>query len=746
MGARLVLRSARSAAAALVFLLVLAVGAQAALLRPGAVVGASQKLVPRLQQLETPELKGASHAAQARRLSLPASGPGSLVRLGDQVVVTARVSSTAPDVVQTFRDAGARIVTVNARYGMVTVAVAPADLQRVTAIPAVRSVQPQLQPLTAAQPAPVGQLNFSADPLACPWGSVRSEGDAQLQADLARGTFGLDGSGSKVGIISDSFDTNTNAVTHATGDVASGDLPGPGNPCGYTTPVQNLGDFGPGQGDEGRAMAQVVHDLAPGAALAFDSGAPSSPSFPAAVSALRTAGARVIVDDLTYLDEPFFQDGPAAVAVNNAAAAGIPYFSSAANSNVIVGGNNVSSWEAPNYRPTPCPSFSGANGYLDCMNFNPNGGVSNGESITLAPGGGFLLDLQWSEPWFGVQTDLDVLLLDSANHILAGSNNDNVKTQQPFEAFSYTNTTGASQTVNLVIARFNNFGAIPRTPRVKYVLSHAAGIQSVQFPVSSGADIVGPTIFGHNGAAGAMSTAAVPFDDSSTVEPFSSRGPVTHYFGPVTSTTPAPALATPEVLAKPDVAATDGAATTFFAQQIGGVWRFYGTSEAAPHAAAIAALLLQGYPLATISQIYSALRSSAVPLGTFGADAEGSGLLNAFGAVNSLLKGPPTPTFTFSPPAPIAPTLVAFDGSGSTDPSTGAVIRTYSWNFGDGTSSSGTSPRVSHSYPAPGTYAVTLTVTDSVTRTAAVSHLVTIAAPPPQPPVPPPPPVPPAVC
>ena len=61
-GARPVLRGAVSTVAALFFLLVLAVGARAAQLKPGAVAGASQKLVPGLQQLATPTLRSASRA------------------------------------------------------------------------------------------------------------------------------------------------------------------------------------------------------------------------------------------------------------------------------------------------------------------------------------------------------------------------------------------------------------------------------------------------------------------------------------------------------------------------------------------------------------------------------------------------------------------------------------------------------------------------------------------------------------
>ena len=188
----------------------------------------------------------------------------------------------------------------------------------------------------------------------------------------------------------------------------------------------------------------------------------------------------------------------------------------------------------------------------------------------------------------------------------------------------------------------------------------------MQFPTSSGGDIVGPTVFAHNGASGAMSIGAVPYDDSTQLEPYSSQGPLTHYWGPVIGATPAAALSTPEVIAKPDAVATDGAATTFFGAPMGGVWHFYGTSEAAPHAAAIAALQLNADPTATVDQIYNAQKSTAVPVGGFGADAAGAGMLNALGAVGAMDP----------PPLPRADT----GGATITDASTATVAGTINPN------------------------------------------------------------------
>jgi PKD repeat protein len=66
----------------------------------------------------------------------------------------------------------------------------------------------------------------------------------------------------------------------------------------------------------------------------------------------------------------------------------------------------------------------------------------------------------------------------------------------------------------------------------------------------------------------------------------------------------------------------------------------------------------------------------------------------------------PSVSFTFSPAAPVAGQAVAFDGSGSRP--AGSPIASYRWSFGDGATGSGKA--TSHAF-APGTYAVTLTVT-----------------------------------
>lgn len=67
-------------------------------------------------------------------------------------------------------------------------------------------------------------------------------------------------------------------------------------------------------------------------------------------------------------------------------------------------------------------------------------------------------------------------------------------------------------------------------------------------------------------------------------------------------------------------------------------------------------------------------------------------------------------------------TAVGFDSAGSSDPD-GSII-SFAWNFGDGVTASGAT--ASHSFAAPGTYTVTLTVTDNSGATGRDTAIVTV--------------------
>ena len=98
-------------------------------------------------------------------------------------------------------------------------------------------------------------------------GSVTSQGDHAMRSDVARTKFGVDGSGINVGALSDSF----NCLGGAAADASSGDLPS-------VTVIQEI-SVCTGATDEGRAILQVVHDVAPGASLSFASAFNGQASF-----------------------------------------------------------------------------------------------------------------------------------------------------------------------------------------------------------------------------------------------------------------------------------------------------------------------------------------------------------------------------------------------------------------------------------------------------------------------------------
>ncbi len=654
-------------------LLIAALAAACVLAPMAAARSGDGELSPRLAELAKPSVRTASAAEQARALSLAPTGAGSLLRQGNRVLADVRFEHGATAAAEDLRAAGAQIVHVSDRYETVTVAARPAELGALAGVAGVVGVTEILAPITSAT--------------SCA-GLVTSEGDAQLGAPAARTDFNLDGAGVTVGVLSDSFDLDGGAPTRAAGDVATGDLPGPGNPCGRTVSVNRLNDSyapllpsSPAPADEGRAMAQIVHDLAPGASLAFATAFLGPTSFASQIRRLASpvaaggAGASVLVDDVTYLEEPFFQDGPIAVAANEMAARGVAYFSAAGNNNQIdAEGHDAASWEAGEFRdsggcPAEVPAFAG-----HCLDFDPGAGTDRTLEITVGPDETLIADLQWAQPWYGVKTDLDAYVLDGSTVVGESEDpNTDPSVDRPVEIVSWENPgdpgdPSQSKTVSLVINRCDSACGTARalahvelegtsggdagTPRVKVVLAGNGGdVSLAEHSTSSAGDTVGPTIFGHSGATGAIGVAAVPFFNSSTPEEYSSRGPVAHYFGPVTSTSPAPASA--QTISKPDLAATDCGLTTFFVpREIPGIHRFCGTSAAAPHAAAVAALMREANPSLPLSQLRTALAATARPVGLFGPDAVGAGLVNAYGAVRSVAL-PPLVKIT-NPPNPVS--------------------------------------------------------------------------------------------
>ncbi|MFL5873231.1 MAG: S8 family serine peptidase [Solirubrobacterales bacterium] len=603
-------------------------------------------------------------ARQAQLAGIAPSGPGSLVRSGGRLLVDVRFDRGAIAALPQLREAGARVLAASQSLQRVTASVPQSELTALATVPGVAAVTPVRAPILRA---------FAP----CEGGLVVSEGVTQLNAQEAREDFGVEGESIIVGVLSDSLNQANEAVTGGPvatkqpQDVRSLDLPGKRNTCpGQSTAVEDLRDYElePGEEepfDEGRAMLQIVHDMAPSAELAFNSAFNGELAFAEGIEDLAKpvseggADTQVIVDDVGYFEEPFFQDGPVAAAVNQVSEEGVTYLSAAGNDNLFDAEHNeISSWEALEYRDSgSCPPAVAAIAELNaahCMDFNPGAATDRTFGIEVEPEETLSIDLQWAEPWEGVQTDLDAVLLNADGEVLTGSTEDNVSskedkgTQEPVEIVQWANESKAEETVQLVINRFEGSA----DPRLKFILmQNGGGVSGTEYPRSGGGDVVGPSIYGHAAAAGAIAVGAVRFEpregEKEGPEEYSSRGPATHYFGPVDGTEPAAELPLVEELSKPEVAATDCGATTFFArrpQDEPDVWRFCGTSAAAPHAAGVAALMLEDEPGASPQEVRDALAATAEPYAGFGPCAQGGGLVETVGALEAIEPGPPLPS------------------------------------------------------------------------------------------------------
>jgi hypothetical protein len=184
-------------------------------------------------------------------------------------------------------------------------------------------------------------------------GAIGSKGanPAQVQQALDESGLSVTGAGVKVGVLSDSF----NNLGGAAADEADGALP-------PAADIQVLADLASGGSDEGRAMMQIIHDIAPGAGLAFYTAVNSEQDFANGILALAAAGCKVICDDISYFDEPFFQNGIVAQAIQTVEAEGVVYLTAAGNnaSNAYQAAWSAISGSFDGQTLTDAESFSGS--------------------------------------------------------------------------------------------------------------------------------------------------------------------------------------------------------------------------------------------------------------------------------------------------------------------------------------------------------------------------------------------------
>ncbi|PPF72233.1 hypothetical protein C5B99_18060 [Pseudoclavibacter sp. Z016] len=498
-----------------------------------------------------------------------------------------------------------------------------------------------------------------------------------LNVPLARDLYGVDGEGVRIGIISDSYDHATVTLPSTPDeDVAAGLLPGAGNPCGYTQPVEVVVESAAPSTDEGRGMAQLVHSIAPGSTLLFASGSGGQAGFANAVERLSEAGADIIVDDLGYYDETMFQDGVAANSVNDAVALGIPFFTAAGNDTIVGSlgeseGRVISSWEAPAYRPTACPAAVAENldqfdiTSADCMDFDPGAGEDPTNTLTYPDLAAYdvnaLFMLQWAEPAGAATSRLVVAVTDAAGELVAGS--PLPAAGSPVQLAGFQPTGGD---YNYTIVRDTSDGVPALNPRVKTIFP-SSYLRAAEYSAGTGGDIVGPSIYGHAGTPRAFSVAAANAATPTELENFSGTGPMTLYFEAFPSTD-----ALPEPISgAPTLTSLDGGWTNFFGSAVQGaegVYSFTGTSAAAPSAAAVAALGMQLRPGITEQELRAAITATAEPIGSIHefvsvADSAGSGLVDAAAFLAALPAPTPTPTPTQTSTAvPVTPTAVPVPG------------------------------------------------------------------------------------
>ena len=489
--------------------------------------------------------------------------------------------------------AGGTIFYESTRWNIVSASLPPRALQSLAGRADVRYVTP-IVPRTAHGARVINQ----ADPA--------------HRADFARATYGVNGSGINVGVISDSS-------RHSSNSIFKGELPG------NFTVLPDRDGIGSNDTGEGTAMSEIVHDIAPGARIFFASAGINKFAMADSILMLRSNGCQVIVDDISFSDEWQFQDDAIGQAVNEVVAGGAVYLSSAGNEGNLKQGNSTT-WEGDFVDGgAPTGALAGTNGSVHSfgpLTYNRLTGEGNSSA-----------SLQWSDPYFNPTNDYDLYILsaDGAT-VVTVSNNEQPGGQPPFE---YVAEVRPGERIVIL----KNSGAAARYLRLSTTGS------KLEFQTA------GQTI-GHAGTPNCITVAASDasvavgdpdgfFTTNSILEMSSSDGPHKMFFNPNGEPlTPGNFLASGGTnVQTPAITGGDGGATS-----VPGFMPFYGTSAAAPACAAIAALVWSRNPSLTGPQIRNILETSCLDIADPGFDINsGNGILRADFAVAKAVTVNPLP-------------------------------------------------------------------------------------------------------